>query len=199
MMAEKPRNYGQGSTGLAAKRPNDPEVRVLRVAPENVEFWDTRGNSITIASKLASARVIGRPPDLGENRKVQMTMLRRTSITPPKIFERVRYQRRVDGGADDRPMAKSSLDYPGVVPLVARAYPQACRSMCACALSSRPALAAVGLNMRAKPAVVNGEPRSLTKTKGDKGLSRWSRRSARNSSPWLQEPFLTRRTRSTRR
>jgi hypothetical protein len=52
--------------------------------------------------------------------------------------------------------------------------------------------------MRANPAVVNGDPRSLTKTKGDVGLSRWSRRSARSSSPWigwvLCVPFLTRRT-----
>jgi hypothetical protein len=40
-------------------------------------------------------------------------MLRRTSITSPKIFEPVRYQRRVVGGADDRPIAKSSLDRPG--------------------------------------------------------------------------------------
>jgi hypothetical protein len=35
----------------------------------------------------------------------------------------------------------------------------------------------------AKPAVVNGEPRSLTKTKGDVSLSRWSRRRVRSSSP----------------
>ena len=51
------------------------------------------------------------------------------------------------------------------------------------------------------PAVVNGDPRSLTKTKGDVGLSRWSRRNDRSSSPWigwvLGVPFLTRRTSST--
>ena len=29
------------------KGPTDPEVRVLRVVPDNAEFWDTRGNSIT--------------------------------------------------------------------------------------------------------------------------------------------------------
>jgi hypothetical protein len=33
--------------------------------------------------------------------------------------------------------------------------------------------------------VVNGEPRSLTKTKGDVGLSSWRRRRARSSSPWI--------------
>jgi hypothetical protein len=45
--------------------------------------------------------------------------------------------------------------------------------MCGWALSSRPAPAARSI-IRAKPAVVNGEPRSLTKTKGDDGLSRCS-------------------------
>ena len=38
--------------------------------------------------------------------------------------------------------------------------------------------------MRAKPAVLNGAPRSEVNTNGDFGsCSRWSRRSARNSSP----------------
>jgi general stress protein 26 len=52
--------------------PTDPDVRVLRVNPENAEYWDARGNSILVALKLAAARVSGHPPDLGENRKVQM-------------------------------------------------------------------------------------------------------------------------------
>jgi hypothetical protein len=41
--------------------------------------------------------------------------------------------------------------------------------------------------MRAKPAVVNGYPRSLTKTNGDDGLSRCNRRkaSARRPGPLL--------------
>jgi hypothetical protein len=51
--------------------------------------------------------------------------------------------------------------------------------------------------MRAKPAVVNGDPRSLTNRKGKDGLSRWSGRSAR-TSPWigwvLRVPFFTQRT-----
>src|SRR5258707_10038798 len=53
----------------------------------------------------------------------------------------------------------------------------------------------------AKPAVVNGVPRSLTKAKGDGGLSRCKRRKALSSSPRsgcvLGVPFLTRRTWST--
>ncbi len=56
--------------------------------------------------------------------------------------------------------------------------------MCGCAFSSRPSpLRAARSIIRAKPAVVNGVPRSLTKTKGDEGLSRCWRRSARSSSP----------------
>jgi hypothetical protein len=43
-------------------------------------------------------------------------------------------------------------------------------------LRSRPALAAARSIIRAKPAVVNGEPHSLTKTKGDASLSRCNRR-----------------------
>jgi hypothetical protein len=39
---------------------------------------------------------------------------------------------------------------------------------------STPAPAAARSIMRAKPAVVNGEPRSLTKTKGEDALSRCS-------------------------
>ncbi len=53
----------------------------------------------------------------------------------------------------------------------------------------------------AKPAIVNGVPRSLTKANGDGGLSCCSRRGARSSSPRsgcvLGVPFLTRRTWST--
>jgi general stress protein 26 len=52
--------------------PTDPQVRVLRVIPENAEYWDARGNSVAVALKLAAARISGHPPDLGENRKVRI-------------------------------------------------------------------------------------------------------------------------------
>jgi len=52
--------------------PRDPAVRVLRVAPEQAEYWDTRGNSVTVALKLMAARMSGRQPDLGTNRKVNV-------------------------------------------------------------------------------------------------------------------------------
>jgi general stress protein 26 len=54
------------------KGPSDPDVRVLRVVADRAEFWDTRGNSITVALKLTAARICGNPPDLGENKKVRM-------------------------------------------------------------------------------------------------------------------------------
>jgi hypothetical protein len=40
--------------------------------PDSAEYWDTRGNSITVALKLTAARLSGNPPALGENRKVSM-------------------------------------------------------------------------------------------------------------------------------
>jgi general stress protein 26 len=52
--------------------PRDPVVRVLRVVPEQAEYWDTRGNSITVALKLMAARVTGGEPDLGESKKVSV-------------------------------------------------------------------------------------------------------------------------------
>ena len=54
------------------KGPSDPEVRVLCVVPDAAEYWDTRGNSIIVALKLAAARLCGNPPDLGENNKVDL-------------------------------------------------------------------------------------------------------------------------------
>jgi general stress protein 26 len=52
--------------------PTDPDVRLLRVVPDSAEFWDTRGNSITVALKLAAARLSGKAPDLGEAKKVRL-------------------------------------------------------------------------------------------------------------------------------
>jgi general stress protein 26 len=52
--------------------PHDPNVRVLRVVPERAEYWDTRGNSIVVALKVMAARMTGRQPDLGENKKVRV-------------------------------------------------------------------------------------------------------------------------------
>jgi general stress protein 26 len=52
--------------------PSDPAVRIVRVTPEAAEYWDTRGNSVTVALKLAAARLSGERPGLGDNDKVRM-------------------------------------------------------------------------------------------------------------------------------
>jgi hypothetical protein len=54
---------------------------------------------------------------------------------------------------------------------VARAYPQACRSMCGCALISSPAPPAARSIIRAKPAAVKGGAALTDEAKGDAGLS----------------------------
>ena len=54
------------------KGPTDPDVRVLHVVPDNAEYWDARGNSAAVTLKLVAARLSGKPPDMGENRKVRM-------------------------------------------------------------------------------------------------------------------------------
>ena len=52
--------------------PRDPAVRVLHVVPEQADYWDTRGNSITVALKLMAAHMTGKEPDLGTNCKVNV-------------------------------------------------------------------------------------------------------------------------------
>jgi general stress protein 26 len=52
--------------------PTDPDVRVLCVFPEEGEYWNARGNSLTVGLKLVAARLSGNPPDLSKGRKVRM-------------------------------------------------------------------------------------------------------------------------------
>ena len=68
-------------------------------------------------------------------------------------------------------------------PLLASAYPQACRSIGGCAFNPSLATAPARSITRANPAVLNGAPRPEVNTKGDLGsFSRYSRRRARGSS-----------------
>ena len=59
--------------GTAAKAwwdsPDDPNIRVLKVTPEEAEYWDSPGTIVSYV-KMAVAAVTGTRPDLGENRKV---------------------------------------------------------------------------------------------------------------------------------
>ena len=50
---------------------DDPNIRVLKISPEDAEFWDSPGTVISYV-KMAAAAVTGTRPDLGENRKVAM-------------------------------------------------------------------------------------------------------------------------------
>src|SRR4051812_9091301 len=48
---------------------DDPNIRVLKISPEDAEFWDSPGTVISYV-KMAAAAVPGTRPDIGENRKV---------------------------------------------------------------------------------------------------------------------------------
>jgi general stress protein 26 len=50
---------------------DDPNIRVLKIAPDDAEFWDSPGSVISYV-KMAAAVVTGKRPDLGDNRKVAL-------------------------------------------------------------------------------------------------------------------------------
>jgi general stress protein 26 len=50
---------------------DDPNIRVLKVTPDDAEDWDSPGSVISYV-KMAAAAVTGTRPDLGDNRKVSM-------------------------------------------------------------------------------------------------------------------------------
>jgi general stress protein 26 len=50
---------------------NDPRIRILRVTPESVEFWEGAGMVVT-AVKLVAAIASGERMNVGENEKVEL-------------------------------------------------------------------------------------------------------------------------------
>lgn len=48
---------------------DDPNIRVLKVTPNDAEYWDSPGTVVSYI-KMAAAAATGTRPDLGENRKV---------------------------------------------------------------------------------------------------------------------------------
>ncbi len=50
---------------------DDPNIRVLRVTPDDAEFWDSPGSVISYV-KMATAAMTGTRPEIGDNRKVAM-------------------------------------------------------------------------------------------------------------------------------
>ena len=51
--------------------PDDPNIRVLKITPDDAEFWDSPGTVISYV-KMAAAAISGSRPDLGDNRKVSL-------------------------------------------------------------------------------------------------------------------------------
>ena len=54
--------------------PGDANLRVLRLEPRIAELWDGPAWAAVAAFEFAKARLIGAPPNLGENRKVTVEM-----------------------------------------------------------------------------------------------------------------------------
>ena len=50
---------------------DDPNIRVLKVTPDDAELWDSPGTVISYV-KMAAAAMTGTRPDIGTNRKVSM-------------------------------------------------------------------------------------------------------------------------------
>ena len=50
---------------------DDPNIRVLKITPDDAEFWDSPGAMISYV-KMATAAISGKRPDIGDNRKVAM-------------------------------------------------------------------------------------------------------------------------------
>lgn len=48
---------------------DDPNIRVLKITPDDAEFWDSPGTMVSYV-KMAAAAVTGSRPDVGTNRKV---------------------------------------------------------------------------------------------------------------------------------
>jgi general stress protein 26 len=49
----------------------DPNIRVLKVTPDDAEYWDAPGKVISYI-KMAAAAATGSRPEIGDNRKVSM-------------------------------------------------------------------------------------------------------------------------------
>ncbi|WP_315728068.1 MULTISPECIES: pyridoxamine 5'-phosphate oxidase family protein [unclassified Bradyrhizobium] len=50
---------------------DDPNIRVLKITPDDAEFWDSPGTVVSYV-KMAAAAVTGSRPDIGDNRRVAM-------------------------------------------------------------------------------------------------------------------------------
>jgi len=49
----------------------DPEIRLITVAPDEAELWDSPGKMVAVAKMVMSA-ITGAKPDVGDNAKVEL-------------------------------------------------------------------------------------------------------------------------------
>jgi general stress protein 26 len=54
--------------------PSDPDVCLLQIEPLTAELWDGPASAAIAAFEFVKARLIGKEPKLGENRKVTVKM-----------------------------------------------------------------------------------------------------------------------------
>ena len=52
--------------------PDDPDATLLALTPTSAEIWDGPSSSVLVAFKLATAKILGRTPDLGVNATIDM-------------------------------------------------------------------------------------------------------------------------------
>jgi hypothetical protein len=50
---------------------DDPNIRILKVTPEEAQYWDSPGTTVSYV-KMAAAALTGSRPDMGEKGKVAM-------------------------------------------------------------------------------------------------------------------------------
>jgi general stress protein 26 len=54
--------------------PDDPNVCVLRVTPVTAELWDGPASRVAAIFEVVKAKLTGKKPNLGENRKITIQM-----------------------------------------------------------------------------------------------------------------------------
>ncbi|HEV2554047.1 MAG TPA: pyridoxamine 5'-phosphate oxidase family protein [Bosea sp. (in: a-proteobacteria)] len=52
--------------------PEDPDATLLALAPISADIWNGPSSGVLVAFKLATARLLGRQPDLGVNTTIDM-------------------------------------------------------------------------------------------------------------------------------
>jgi len=52
--------------------PDDPDATLLALTPISAEIWNGPSSSVLVAFKLATAKILGRTPDLGVNATIDM-------------------------------------------------------------------------------------------------------------------------------